>query len=102
MKMTTKLRKLFQKKKTIVAPGAHDVLTARIIEQTGFDAVYMTGYGTSASVLGRPDVGMLTMTEMVERARNMAEIINVPLIKWELPACKGGDENKFLYLPFVL
>jgi 2,3-dimethylmalate lyase len=80
MKMATELRKLFEEKKTIVAPGAHDVLTARIIEQTGFGAVYMTGYGTSASVLGRPDVGLLTMTEMVERARNMAEIINVPLI----------------------
>ncbi|HOF03394.1 MAG TPA: isocitrate lyase/PEP mutase family protein [Atribacterota bacterium] len=80
MKMTTKLRKLFKEKKIIVAPGAHDVLTARIIEQTGFDAVYMTGYGTSASVLGRPDVGLLTMTEMVERARNIADIINIPLI----------------------
>jgi len=78
--MTTKLRKLFKEKKIIVAPGAHDVLTARIIEQTGFDAVYMTGYGTSASVLGRPDVGLLTMTEMVERARNIADIINIPLI----------------------
>jgi len=80
MKMTTKLRSLFKEKKTIVAPGAHDVLTARIIEQSGFDAVYMTGYGTSASVLGRPDVGLLTMTEMVERAKNIADIINVPLI----------------------
>ena len=80
MKMSKKLRNLFKEKRTIVAPGAHDVLTARIIEQTGFDAVYMTGYGTSASVLGRPDVGLLTMTEMVERARNIADIINVPLI----------------------
>ena len=55
------------------------MLTARIIEQTGFDAVYMTGYGTSASVLGRPDVRLLTMTEMVEE-QNIADIINVPLI----------------------
>jgi carboxyvinyl-carboxyphosphonate phosphorylmutase len=80
MKATTKLRQLFKEKKTIVAPGAHDVLTARIIEQTGFDAVYMTGYGTSASVLGRPDVGLLTMTEMADRAKKIADIINVPLI----------------------
>jgi len=80
MKKTTKLRTLFKEKKTIIAPGAHDVLTARIIEQTGFDAVYMTGYGTSASMLGKPDVGLLTLTEMVERVRNITDIINVPLI----------------------
>lgn len=80
MKSTTKLRKLFEQKKTIVAPGAHDVLTARIIEQTGFDAVYMTGYGTSASRLGKPDVGLLTMSEMVEQARNMAEAVDIPVV----------------------
>ena len=80
MKMSKKLRNLFKENTPIVDPGPHDVETASTIEQTGFDAVYMTGYGTSASVLGRPDVGLLTMTEMVERARNIADIINVPLI----------------------
>ncbi len=80
MKKNKNLRELLKSGKILVAPGAHDVLTARIIEQTGFDAVYMTGYGTSASVLGRPDVGLLTMTEMVERARNIANIVDVPLI----------------------
>ena len=79
-KMTTQLRHLLSRGRILVAPGAHDVLTARIIEGEGFDAVYMTGYGTSASVLGRPDVQLLTMTEMVERASNMAEAVGVPLI----------------------
>lgn len=64
----------------LVAPGAHDVLTAKIIEQAGFNAVYMTGYGTSASLLGKPDVGLLTMTEMAQRAANMAEAVDVPVI----------------------
>ncbi|KYH31766.1 isocitrate lyase/PEP mutase family protein [Neomoorella mulderi] len=79
-KMSTRLRNLLKRNEILVAPGAHDVLTARIVENEGFEAVYMTGYGTSASVLGKPDVGLLTMTEMVERARNMAEAVNIPVI----------------------
>lgn len=78
--MTSMLRSLLARDQILVAPGAHDVLTARIIEREGFEAVYMTGYGTSASVLGRPDVQLLTMTEMVQRASSMAEAVNVPVI----------------------
>lgn len=75
-----KLRELFQKKNTVVAPGAHDVLTAKIIGRLGFDAVYMTGYGQAASHLGQPDVGLMTMSEMVMRAANMVEACGVPVI----------------------
>jgi carboxyvinyl-carboxyphosphonate phosphorylmutase len=64
----------------VVAPGAHDALTAKIIEQVGFEAVYMTGYGQAASHLGKPDVGLLTLTEMVARAANIVEAVNVPVI----------------------
>jgi len=74
------LRKLIATKQTIVAPGAYDALSARIIEQAGFPAVYMTGFGTTASLIGRPDVGLLTMSEMAGNARRMVEAINVPLI----------------------
>lgn len=75
-----KIRELFASKKTIVAPGAHDMLTAKIIGRMGFDAVYMTGYGQSASHLGKPDVGLMTMSEMVARAANMVECSGVPVI----------------------
>ncbi len=75
-----KMRELFTLKKTIVAPGAHDMLTAKIIGRLGFDAVYMTGYGQSASHLGKPDVGLMTMSEMVSRAANMVECAGVPVI----------------------
>lgn len=78
--MANQLRKLLSRDQILVAPGAHDALTARIIEMTGFDAVYMTGYGTSASVLGQPDVGLLTQTEMAYRAANIAEAVNIPVI----------------------
>lgn len=79
-KMSERLRKRLSEKEILIAPGAYDALTAKIIEKTGFDAVYMTGYGTSASMLGRPDVGLLTMSEMVRRAANIVETINIPLI----------------------
>src|SRR5215207_89499 len=72
MKKTTRLRQLLADQKLLMAPGAYDVLSAKVIQMTGFDAVYMTGYGTSASILGEPDVGLLTMSEMVEHARNIA------------------------------
>jgi carboxyvinyl-carboxyphosphonate phosphorylmutase len=64
----------------ILAPGAYDALTARLIEQAGFPAVYMTGFGTSASLLGRPDVGLLTMSQMVDNARRIAQTVDVPVI----------------------
>lgn len=75
-----KMRELFMSKKTVVAPGAHDMLTGKIIGRLGFDAVYMTGYGQSASHLGRPDVGLMTMSEMVARAANLVECCGVPVI----------------------
>lgn len=74
------MRELFANKKTVVAPGAHDMLTGKIIGRLGFDAVYMTGYGQSASHLGQPDVGLMTMSEMVARAANLVECCGVPVI----------------------
>lgn len=74
------LRELLARKEPTLAPGAFDALSARIVEAAGFDAVYMTGFGSSASLLGQPDVGLLTETEMMDNARRMAQAIGVPLI----------------------
>ena len=63
----------------VVAPGAYDAIGARLIQQAGFDAVYMTGAGTSAAH-GYPDFGLLTMSEMVENAAVMARSVSIPLI----------------------
>ena len=75
-----KMRKLFEEKKLVVAPGCHDALTAKIISYLGFDAVYMTGYGQSASHLGQPDVGLMTMSEMVMRASTPVEAAGTALV----------------------
>lgn len=81
MRTTTRLRELLAGPDLVVAPGAYDALSARLIAQAGFSTVYMTGFGTSASVLGQPDVGLLTMSEMVSRASALAAVIgNLPLI----------------------
>src|SRR3984957_14197370 len=74
------LRELLAGDETVVAPGAYDALSARLIEQAGFPAVYMTGFGTSASLLGRPDVGLLTLSQMVDNARRIAQAVDVPVI----------------------
>jgi carboxyvinyl-carboxyphosphonate phosphorylmutase len=75
-----RLAELLRGREPILAPGAYDALTARLIEQVGFPAVYMTGFGTSASLLGRPDVGLLTMSQMVDNARRIAQVVDVPVI----------------------
>src|SRR5438128_6803045 len=81
MRTTTRLRELLAGPGLIVAPGAYDALSARLIAQAGFSVVYMTGFGTAASVLGQPDVGLLTMSEMVRRAAALAAVVgNLPLI----------------------
>lgn len=64
----------------VLAPGAYDALTARLVGQAGFDVVYMTGFGTSASLIGRPDIGLLTGTEMADNARRIAAAVDVPVI----------------------
>lgn len=76
---TTRLRELLAADGLIVAPFILNALHARIAESVGFNAVYMTGAGTSAEK-GFPDVGMLTMTEMVTNARYIANAVNIPVI----------------------
>jgi 2-methylisocitrate lyase-like PEP mutase family enzyme len=70
---------LLQRGGMIVAPGAYDCITARLIERAGFDAVYMTGAGTAAT-LGYPDFGLVTMSEMVANARRIATAVAPPVI----------------------
>jgi 2-methylisocitrate lyase-like PEP mutase family enzyme len=65
---------------TVLAPGCYDALGARLVEEAGFEAAYMTGFGTAAARLGRPDVGLLDMTEMVDNARRIAASIAIPLV----------------------
>jgi 2,3-dimethylmalate lyase len=75
-----RLRALLDSGEIIVAPGAFDPLAARLVEEARFPAVYMTGFGTSAALIGRPDVGLLTMTEMAGNAGRIADCVDIPVI----------------------
>ena len=94
MKTTTALRQRLQQPGIIVAPGAYDCLTAKLIERQGFPAVYLTGAGTAVTRLGKPDLGFVTLTEMVEAARAIAATIAVPLIA-DADTGYGGPLNVY-------
>src|SRR5215471_11473070 len=93
MLQASRFRALLQGKGLIVAPGAYDCLTARLIEQAGFEAVYMTGAGTAAS-LGYPDFGLVTMSEMVANARRIAAAVDVPVVA-DADTGYGNELNVF-------
>jgi 2-methylisocitrate lyase-like PEP mutase family enzyme len=71
---------LLKSRDILVVPGAYDAFSARLITQQGFPAVYLTGFGTTASLLARPDLGFITLTEMCLVVRNICQAIDVPLI----------------------
>lgn len=79
-RLRAELREKVERRKLVVAPGAYDALTARVVEKAGFEAVYMTGHGTGAGMLAWTDVGMTTMTEMVRNAKNICNAVHLPVI----------------------
>lgn len=80
MLSTTALRELIAQPGIIVAPGAYDCLTAKIIQQSGFPAVYMTGAGTSVARYGFPDLALTSMTEMISNAADITASVKIPVI----------------------
>lgn len=74
------LRNMLKEPGIIVAPGVYDGISARVIEQAGFQAAFMTGAGTAASAIGEPDIGLTTLTEMVNTCKTLAMTLNIPLI----------------------
>jgi len=74
------LKKMLKYKKPIVIPGVYDAIGAKIAEKVGFDAMFQTGYGTSATLFGMPDYGFIGATETVDNARRICRAISVPVI----------------------
>ncbi|MGE0716795.1 MAG: oxaloacetate decarboxylase [Alphaproteobacteria bacterium] len=93
MSAAANLRSLLARDGMLVAPGAYDCITARMISQAGFDAVYMTGAGTAAT-LGYPDFGLVTMSEMAENAGRIATAIRQPVIA-DADTGYGNELNVF-------
>ncbi len=87
-----KLRSLLEDDQPVVAPGAFNALFARLIEEAGFDAVYLSGAGVANSLLGQPDLGLVTMSEMVMVAERICEVVDVPVIA-DADTGYGGVHN---------
>src|SRR5437763_10074370 len=80
MSPTRRLRELLAAPGIIRSLGAHDVFTARLIELAGLETVFLGGFGTSASMLGLPDVGLITLSEMTDAVRRMAQRVSIPVV----------------------
>ncbi|MEI9805572.1 MAG: isocitrate lyase/PEP mutase family protein [Pseudolabrys sp.] len=80
MSASDQLRKILSRDELIIAPGAYDGLTARLVVDAGFPVVYATGAGISNSQLGLADMGLLTMSEMLDQARKMVNAVDAPVI----------------------
>ena len=93
MSQTSRFRELLRRDGMVVAPGAYDCITAKLIAQAAFEAVYMTGAGTAA-MLGYPDFGLVTMSEMVDNARRIAAAVDLPVIA-DADTGYGNELNVF-------
>jgi carboxyvinyl-carboxyphosphonate phosphorylmutase len=93
MTQASRFRRLLHREGMVVAPGAYDCITAKVIEQAGFAAVYMTGAGTAAT-LGYPDFGLVTMSEMVANAGRIAAAVELPVIA-DADTGYGNELNVF-------
>ena len=80
MDKSTLLRQTLKKEKTILVPGIYDALSAKIAQRVGFDIIFHTGYGTAATLLGVPDIGLVSFSEMKERVSNICNAVDVPVI----------------------
>ncbi|HYW41221.1 MAG TPA: isocitrate lyase/PEP mutase family protein [Bryobacteraceae bacterium] len=74
------LRAALQRRKALVVPGCHDALSAKIVESTGFEAVQISGFGLAGSLLGKPDVGLVDMNDILDLTGHIARAVNIPVM----------------------
>jgi 2-methylisocitrate lyase-like PEP mutase family enzyme len=92
MNQAKHLKRLVNSGTIVMAPGAPDSITAKLIQKAGFGAIYMTGFGATASRLGMPDIGLLSQTEMTTHARDMVRAVEIPIIA-DADTGYGGPSN---------
>jgi 2-methylisocitrate lyase-like PEP mutase family enzyme len=80
MKKTTTLRTAIMERRAVVVPGCHDALSAKVIENCGFEAIQISGYGLAASLLGKPDVGLVQMKDVLDISWNVAQAVGIPVM----------------------
>jgi methylisocitrate lyase len=80
MKQSTKLKKIINERRAVIAPGCYDALSAMLIEEAGFEVTQVSGFGVSASVLGKPDVGLLGWNEVLNATWRIAQAVEIPVM----------------------
>ncbi|PWU18433.1 MAG: carboxyvinyl-carboxyphosphonate phosphorylmutase [Verrucomicrobia bacterium] len=80
MRKSQTLRKAIMERRAVVVPGCHDALSAKVIEACGFEAVQISGYGLAASLLGKPDVGLVQMKDVLDLTWNITEAVQIPVM----------------------
>src|SRR3990172_10064738 len=83
-----RLRQLLSRNQILAVPAPYDMVSARLIERAGFEAVYLSGYGHSASHLGMPDAGLMSFSETLERVHHLVRAVNIPvavMLFWSSP-----------------
>ncbi len=80
MRKTTALRQLLKKEDVLLVPGCFNALSARLIEQAGFKAIYVSGAAIAGNFLGYPDIGLTTLSEVLENARNIVQVTSLPVV----------------------
>ena len=78
--MVKRLKKIIKNNKITIMPCCYDVISAKLIEQAGFDLSFMSGFGVSASKIGMPDTGLISYGEMVDQGRQICTSVNIPII----------------------
>jgi 2-methylisocitrate lyase-like PEP mutase family enzyme len=92
MKKTTILRKAIMERRAVVVPGCHDALSAKVIEKCGFEAIQISGYGLAGAFLGKPDVGLVRMKDVLDLSWNIAQSVNIPVMA-DLDTGSGNAVN---------
>ena len=87
------LKSLLQSQRTILIPGTFDALSALIAKQAGFEALYMSGFGVAGTLLGKPDIGLVTASEMVARADQIVAVAGTTPVIADGDTGYGGEHN---------
>src|SRR5262245_22197810 len=77
---TSRVQRILEQQNSVVFPGVYDTLSAKIVERVGFPLTFISGYSVAATAIGEPDLGLLTQTEIVERARRICDSVRIPII----------------------
>ena len=80
MKKSKVLRKAIMERRAVAVPGCHDTLSAMVIEKTGFEAIQISGYGLAGSYLGKPDVGLVRMKDVLDLSWNITQAVGIPVM----------------------